>query len=55
VLETAGLLARRKQGRTVHCRLLAAPLEDAAGWLARYARFWGEGLDRLAAALERRG
>ncbi len=52
VLETAGLLARHKTGRTVTCRLTAAPMEDAMGWLARYQRFWSESLDRLAAALE---
>lgn len=52
VLETAGLVAREKTGRTVTCRLTAAPMEDAMGWLARYQRFWSESLDRLAAALE---
>ncbi len=52
VLESAGLIARRKSGRTVTCRLTAAPMEDAMGWLARYQRFWSESLDRLAAALE---
>jgi DNA-binding transcriptional ArsR family regulator len=54
VLEGAGLVARQKSGRTVTCRLVAAPMEDAMGWLARYQRFWSESLDRLAAALERK-
>ena len=54
VLEGAGLVARRKTGRTVACRLTAAPLEDAARWLGRYERFWSEGLDRLAALVEDR-
>jgi len=54
VLEGAGLVARRKAGRTVTCRLTAAPMEDAMGWLVRYQRFWSESLDRLAAALERK-
>lgn len=53
VLEGAGLIARQKTGRTVACRLTAAPMEDAMGWLARYQRFWTESLDRLAAALEK--
>jgi len=53
VLEGAGLVARQKTGRTVSCRLVAAPMEDAMAWLQRYARFWEESLDRLAAALER--
>ncbi|MBR0673278.1 ArsR/SmtB family transcription factor [Neoroseomonas soli] len=52
VLEGAGLIARQKSGRTVSCRLVAEPMEDAMGWLARYARFWSESLDRLAAELE---
>jgi DNA-binding transcriptional ArsR family regulator len=52
VLEAAGLVARRKSGRSVSCRLVGAPMEDAMGWLARYQRFWSESLDRLAAALE---
>jgi DNA-binding transcriptional ArsR family regulator len=52
VLEGAGLIARRKTGRTVACRLTAAPMEDAMAWLARYQRFWSESLDRLAAAVE---
>lgn len=52
VLEGAGLIARRKSGRTVTCRLVAEPMEDAMGWLSRYARFWSESLDRLAAELE---
>lgn len=52
VLEGAGLIARRKIGRKVECRLTAAPMEDAMSWLARYARFWSESLDRLAAHLE---
>jgi DNA-binding transcriptional ArsR family regulator len=53
VLEQAGLVARRKTGRTVACSLVAAPLEDAMGWLRRHARFWEDSLDRLAVALER--
>ena len=53
VLEQAGLVARQKTGRTVACRLVAAPMEDAMGWLQRYARFWDQSLDRLAAPLER--
>jgi len=52
VLEQAGLVARRKTGRTVACRLTAAPMEDAMAWLTRYQRFWTESLDRLAALVE---
>jgi DNA-binding transcriptional ArsR family regulator len=52
VLEDAGLIVRRKTGRTVACRLQAKGMRDAMAWLAKYQRFWGESLDRLAAALE---
>lgn len=52
VLEGAGLIARRKDGRSVHVRLTPAPMEDAMAWMARTQRFWGESLDRLAAAIE---
>ncbi|WP_191084689.1 ArsR/SmtB family transcription factor [Roseococcus microcysteis] len=52
VLEGARLITRRKTGRTVQCRLAAAPMEDAMAWLARYQRFWAESLDRLAAIVE---
>lgn len=52
VLEGAGLVARHKTGRTVSCRLTAAPMEEAMAWLARYQRFWSESLDRLATTLE---
>jgi DNA-binding transcriptional ArsR family regulator len=52
VLARAGLIARHKTGRTVHCRLRAAPMENAMQWLSRYERFWTEQLDRLAAFVE---
>ena len=49
VLSDAGLITRTKTGRTVNCRLTAAPMEQAIDWLNRYQRFWSEQLDRLAA------
>ena len=52
VLSDAGLIARRKTGRTVACRLKAKPMGRAMEWLNRYERFWSERLDRLAAFLE---
>jgi DNA-binding transcriptional ArsR family regulator len=52
VLSEAGLITRTKTGRTVSCRLAAAPMQEAVGWLNRYQRFWSERLDRLAAFLE---
>lgn len=47
VLEKAGLIAKRKTGRTVHCRLDPAPLKHAADWLADYERFWTDQFDAL--------
>jgi DNA-binding transcriptional ArsR family regulator len=52
VLTDAGLMTRTKAGRTVTCRLNAAAMQAAAGWLNRYASYWNEKLDRLAAYLE---
>jgi DNA-binding transcriptional ArsR family regulator len=48
VLERAGLLARRKEGRVRRCRLVAAPMRAADEWLARYRIFWDRRLDSLA-------
>lgn len=52
VLSDAGLIVREKTGRTVACRLTASPMEQAMNWLNRYARFWSDNLDRLAAFVE---
>ena len=52
VLSNAGLITRTKTGRTVSCRLTAAPMEQAMEWLNRYQRFWSAQLDRLAAFVE---
>jgi DNA-binding transcriptional ArsR family regulator len=52
VLTDAGLVMREKTGRTVACRLQAAPMRAATDWLNRYQRFWSEQLDNLATYLE---
>jgi DNA-binding transcriptional ArsR family regulator len=52
VLEKAGLVIRKKQGRVHYCRLNAQPLRDAAKWLAFYQKFWDAKLDSLANFLE---
>src|SRR6516225_9363764 len=52
VLSDAGLVARTKTGRTVACRLNAAPMQDAIAWLNRYERFWSEALSRLSDFLD---
>jgi len=50
-LEQAGLIRREIRGRTHLCRLNAAPLAAAHGWLAHYQRFWTARLDALEALL----
>ena len=47
VLEKAGLIRRRRQGRTHLLNLQAAPMKQAAQWIGEYRRFWEESLDRL--------
>ena len=52
VLEKAGLLARRRDGRVHRCRVVTRPLKDAEEWIARYRAFWEKRLDALAEYLE---
>jgi DNA-binding transcriptional ArsR family regulator len=52
VLEDAGLLSRRKLGRTHLIRLNAEPLAEAEGWLRQWEKFWTVRLDRLEALIE---
>jgi DNA-binding transcriptional ArsR family regulator len=47
VLERAGLIARGREAQWRPCRLAAAPMRDAADWLAHYRRFWEASFDRL--------
>ena len=47
VLERAGLIARGREAQWRPCRLRAAPLQDVAGWVDHYRRFWEESFDRL--------
>ena len=54
VLAEAGLITRAKSGRTVTVKLRPRPMREAMEWLGRYERFWGGGLDRLAAYAERK-
>ena len=58
VLERAGLVDRRIQGREHWLRLRPDPLREAARWLEHYRAFWNERLDALETFLvrqERRG
>ena len=51
VLERAGLIVRRKAGRTKLCRLQAEPLAEANQWLRQWERFWNIRLDALEALM----
>jgi DNA-binding transcriptional ArsR family regulator len=53
VLEDAGLIARRKLGRTHFISIEAKPLEEAERWLSQWEKFWTGRLDRLQALVER--
>jgi DNA-binding transcriptional ArsR family regulator len=52
VLESAGLLRRRIEGRTHVCRIAPSRLAKADQWLRFYERFWTERLDALDALLK---
>src|ERR1700720_3786480 len=47
LLERAGLIERKKQGREVLISFRGEPLRDVAGWLHEYERFWNERLDQF--------
>jgi len=51
VLERAGLVARRVEGRVHHFRMDPAPLDEARAWIARHRDYWEATLDRLGEAL----
>ena len=59
VLESAGLVERRVEGREHRFRLVKRPLDAAQAWIARHQEFWEVSLARLDALLteegERRG
>lgn len=52
VLEAAGLVSRRVEGRAHICRLEPLPLASADAWLRFYERFWTDQLDALDTLLK---
>ena len=54
VLEEAGIVSCRREGRQNICSINAQALEEARGWFEFHQRFWNASLDRLGAMLERR-
>jgi DNA-binding transcriptional ArsR family regulator len=53
VLEEAGLITRRKAGRTHVISIDAKPLEEAERWLRQWEKFSTIRLDRLEALIQR--
>src|SRR6202522_3193645 len=47
VLEKAGLVRRRRNGRVHRLKLDAAPMQQAQQWIEEYRKFWEERFDRL--------
>jgi DNA-binding transcriptional ArsR family regulator len=47
LLERAGLIERRKQGREVFISLRGEPLREVAEWMNEYERFWNERLGQF--------
>ena len=47
VLEKAGLVRRRRDGRVHRLKLQAAPMQQAQQWIEEYRRFWEDSFDRL--------
>src|SRR5262244_3167211 len=47
LLERAGLIERRKQGREVLISFRGEPLGQVAKWVHEYERFWNERLDQF--------
>lgn len=52
VLEEAGLLVRRRDGRVHRCRLVPDRMARASDWMDRTRETWERRLDRLARHLE---
>lgn len=52
VLERAGLVERRKDGRRQLCRLRPAPLREADAFLRQWEGFWTRRLDALETLLK---
>lgn len=52
VLEKAGLVERKIDGRTHRFQLIAKTMDDAQSWISRHKAFWTGTLDRLEIFVE---
>ena len=53
VLEKAGLVKRRRDGRVHSLALEAKPMKEAQAWLERYRKFWEGNLDQFEKYLDK--
>jgi DNA-binding transcriptional ArsR family regulator len=47
LLDRAGLIERRRQGREVYISFRGEPLRDVARWMHGYEGFWNDRMDRF--------
>ncbi|HEV2435979.1 MAG TPA: metalloregulator ArsR/SmtB family transcription factor [Verrucomicrobiae bacterium] len=47
VLENAGLVRRRRDGRVHRLKLEARPMQQAQAWIEEYRKFWEASFDHL--------
>jgi DNA-binding transcriptional ArsR family regulator len=52
ILERAGLVRRRREGREHRIRLDPRPLAEAGSWINAYRVFWNDALEELADFLD---
>jgi DNA-binding transcriptional ArsR family regulator len=53
VLEKAGLVKRRRDGRVHSLKLEAKPMQEAQAWINRYRQFWEGNLDQFEKYLDK--
>lgn len=47
ILEKAGLLSRKKEGRAHRCKLERERMKEAEQWIEAHRKFWNDKLDAL--------
>ena len=52
VMEEAGLIQRRKDGRVQRCSFDPSAFAEASHWIEKHRAFWSQQLDSLVAYLE---
>lgn len=53
VLEKAGLIKRRREGRVHSLALQPKPMQQAQAWINRYRKFWEGNLDQFENYLDK--